>query len=64
MITPTPKLYKMSDEPEKMEGKYFDMSARDGEKESGQYFKMCAGTGEESGRIKHSEHKDVEKGMK
>lgn len=57
------QFYKMSVPPEKMEGKYYDMSARDSEKESGQHFKMSANDGEESGRIKHAEHKDTMKGM-
>jgi hypothetical protein len=53
----------MSVEPEKMEGKYYDMSARDSKEETGQHFKMSANDGEESGRIKHAEHKQTEKGI-
>jgi hypothetical protein len=55
--------YKMSVEPEKMEGKYYDMSARDSKEEVGQHFKMSAEGAEETGRIKHAEHKQTEKGI-
>ena len=51
----------MSVEPEAMQGKYYDMTARDSKEETGQHFKMSANDGEESGRMKHDQHAQTTK---